>query len=63
MRFGFILFVVGLFFLILSLGLWQITSLMAENRLLPGVEAALPWHLCAAGAGLASMVLGLFVRR
>lgn len=62
-RFGFVLFVVGLAFVIASLGQWYITSLMVENRMLPGVESALPWYWLPAAGGLLIMAIGLLLRR
>ncbi|MCI0742215.1 MAG: hypothetical protein L0Y72_24540 [Gemmataceae bacterium] len=61
-RFGFVLFLVGLIFLLFSLGQWYITNLMAENRLLPGAEEALPSFLLLAAAGLVIAVVGLCLR-
>jgi len=61
-RFGFVLFAVGLFFVILALGQWYLTGLMFESRMLPGVEAAQPWYLLPAAAGLLIMGIGLCLR-
>lgn len=61
-RLGFVLFIVGLFFVIFSAGQFYVTSIIAENRMIPGVETALPWYLLPAGVGLLTMVLGLCLR-
>ena len=58
-RLGFILFIVGLCFLIFSLVHWYINRVMAENRMLQGLDSAVPWFLLPAAAGFLIMVIGL----
>ena len=61
-RLGFMLFVVGLVFLILSGVQRYLIDVMAEAKMIPGVEEAAPWFNVAIGASALVMVVGLGLR-